>query len=149
MTGPFSQPEQKSSGDWREEGGGLVGRGRRGWRTRSETKVLEQFPEDELELRKMVDKWINTGEEIGSVKFGEMTGRPQGHTVGCGGWGGGGGVPWITITVTPPKHFLIQQPFYPSFYLLSQPLSSGEAAGGYYFPVGLSHITLLNMHSII
>lgn len=55
MTGPFSQPEQKSSGDWREEGG-LVGRGRRGWRTRSETKVLEQFPKDELELRKMVDK---------------------------------------------------------------------------------------------
>lgn len=37
-------------------GGGLVGRGRRGWRTRTETKVLEQFPEDELELRKMVDK---------------------------------------------------------------------------------------------
>lgn len=58
MTGPFSQPEQKSSGDWRQEGvgGGRKGQAGGGRRTRSETKVLEQFPEDEVELRKMVDK---------------------------------------------------------------------------------------------
>lgn len=39
---------------------GRRGDGRKGQaggrRTRSETKVLEQFPEDEVELRKMVDK---------------------------------------------------------------------------------------------
>lgn len=47
MTGPFSQLKQKSSGYWRRRRGGI---------TYSETKGLEQFPKDKLELRKMIDK---------------------------------------------------------------------------------------------
>lgn len=53
MTGPFSQLRQKSSGyrRWRWR------RRRRGEEiTYSETKGLEQFPKDKLELRKMIDK---------------------------------------------------------------------------------------------
>lgn len=53
MTGPFSQLKQKSSGYWREEkkkktGGAEI--------TSSETKGLEQFPKDKLELRNVIDK---------------------------------------------------------------------------------------------
>lgn len=48
MTGPFSQLKQKSSGYWRRREGGEI--------TFSETKGLEQFPKDKLELRKMIDK---------------------------------------------------------------------------------------------
>ena len=52
MTGPFSQLKQKSSGYWRWKR-----RKRRGVGiTYSETKGLEQFPKDKLELRKMIDK---------------------------------------------------------------------------------------------
>lgn len=49
MTGPFSQLKQKSSGYWkrRRQGGGI---------TYIETKGLEQFPKDKLELRRMIDK---------------------------------------------------------------------------------------------
>lgn len=59
MTGPFSQLKQKSSGDCRRRSRNR--RRRRGRRrglgiTYSETKVLEQFPKDKLELRKMIDK---------------------------------------------------------------------------------------------
>ena len=51
MTGPFSQLKQKSSGYWRRR----RKRRRRGI-TSSETKGLEQFPKDKLELRRMIDK---------------------------------------------------------------------------------------------
>lgn len=52
----FSAGAEKQRWHGERRGAGWEGAGRRGWRTRSETKVLEQFPEDELELRKMVDK---------------------------------------------------------------------------------------------
>lgn len=47
MTGPLSQLKQKSSGYWRRGAGEI---------TYSETKGLEQFPKDKLELRKTIDK---------------------------------------------------------------------------------------------
>lgn len=47
MTGPYSQPKQKSSGHRRK----------RRWEiTYSETKGLEQFPKDKAELGEMIDK---------------------------------------------------------------------------------------------
>ncbi len=73
------------------------------------------------------------------VKFEGMTGRLKAElpavTEQC---------PLNNNHFTPPKHFFIHYPFL--HQLLSAHSSAQLAeAGGYYFPVGPSHITLLNM----
>lgn len=139
MTGPFPQLKRKSSS---EEG-----------KSHKQKGGLWTIPKRWTEISKIyIDKWINRRKRVWNLARWQAGLKAILVAVVGGWWEGGGGCPLNNNHCYSSKTFphpLAVFFFNPSFYLLSQPHSSRKAAGGYYFPAGLSHTTLLNMHSMI